>query len=188
MRDEQGGPPTIKSAVLDYVHRMRGRADYEALTSVVLKHFPNSAWKPTHWAWYRYQICKGRFRDEFSAEERKNLAEGTHAPPPHPEVKGIGDAILNQVRFALSLAAPEDADLRFKINRWIYARLVQDENRGKRAIKQKLWDDTPRPRTCVCGKHFESLKYVELHRIDPERSYSIDNCTLLCRTCHQGHS
>lgn len=41
---------TIKALVFDHVHRTKGLVDYEALTGLVLQHFPNSAWKRTHWS------------------------------------------------------------------------------------------------------------------------------------------
>lgn len=212
MQNTPGVFPTIKALVLDQVHQTKGLVAPEELAKLVLKHFPWSAWKPTHWAWYRYQICKGRFRDEFSAKERGNLGEGEPSPKrgpeearvgdnlpgdavgvtrnrrgPQPEVKRIGDTILSQVRFALSLAAPQDANLRFRLNRWVYARLMQDEIRGKRVIKQKLWGESPPPRACaVCGEEFEALKDLELHRTDPDLAYAVENCVLLHRRCHQG--
>ena len=201
MQNSQSVFPTIKALVFDEVHRTNGLVDPEELARLVLKHFPESAWKATHWAWYRYQITKGRFRDEFSVEERKNLGDKTHARRAAPrakqvadrtpqrradtQVKQVGDAILKQVRVALSQAAPGDVDLRFKINRWVYSRLQLDERSGKPAIKQKLWDGG-RWKCPIDGKGAESLKGLELHRVDPTLSYSIDNCVLLHRECHQG--
>ena len=199
---------TIKSLVFDFAHRCAGRVDYEALTAQVRKHFPASKWKRTHWTWYRYQILRGRFKNLFSEEERTNIAGGmarerckgeapdaakgtrpTHPlpkgpQPKDPEVKRIGDAILNHVRFTIELAAPENQDLRFKVNRWVFSRLLQDEVRVKRPIKKKLWESGPR--ACqACREPFSSLKGVELHRKDPNRSYSVENCELLCRQCHE---
>jgi len=57
---------TIKALVLDFAHRHDGRVDYDRLTAEVRKHFPASKWKPSHWAWYRHQILRGRFRGGFS--------------------------------------------------------------------------------------------------------------------------
>jgi len=202
MQGTQGAFPTIKALVFDQVHRTRGLVDPEELARVVLEHFPESAWKATHWAWYRYQITKGRFRDEFSAAERENLrgrapapelaqevkrpgdAIRTPAPKLDREVKRIGDAILSQVRSALSQADPEDANLRFKLNRWVYARLQLDERREKPAIKHRLWDGG-KWRCPIDGTGAESLKGLDLHRIDPTLGYSVENCVLLHRLCHQ---
>ena len=199
---------TIKALVFDFVHRCDGRVDYEALAEQVRKHFPTSKWKKTHWAWYRYQILRGRFRAQFSEQERANLApraairtaeaptpavarSGSDMPaltrgpkPKDPEVKRIGDAILNHVRFVISEAAGDDVDLRFKLNRWVFSRLLQDEIRVKRPIKKKLWESGMR--TCqACGEPFASLKGTELHRKNSDLGYALDNCELLCRECHQ---
>ena len=199
---------TIKALVFDCVHRHRGIVDYRELTEAVLKHFPDSRWKRTHWAWYRYQIVKGRFKNDFSEEERQNLQPHGRAPvsraggtspaqerpaettpqqrgpkPKDPEVKRLGDEILNHVRFVISLAAGDKSDLRFKLNRWVFSRLLQDEIRVKRPIKQQLWDSGIR--ACqACTERFGSLKGVELHRKDKDRGYSVENCELLCRECH----
>lgn len=101
-----------------------------------------------------------------------------------PEIKRIGDSLLHHVRDMISLAAGDDADKKFKLNRWVFSRLLQDEIRVKRPIKRELWDGGMR--SCQsCGQGFRSLKGVELHRKDASRSYSTDNCELLCGECHQ---
>lgn len=199
---------TIKALVFDYVHRCRGRVDYEALTREVKKHFPDSKWKKTHWAWYSYQIRRGRFRSLFSDEEVRNLggkrtaapapgappaasppaaeaAPGVRGPKPKdPEVKRIGDRILRSVRSEIAREAGDNDDFRFGINRWVFSRLQQDEIRVKRPIKKKLWDSGMR--SCqACGQPFASLKGVEIHRKDASKKYSPENCEFLCRECHQ---
>jgi len=198
---------TIKSLVLDYVHRTSGNMDYEALTAEVKRTFPDSAWKKTHWAWYKNQIINGRFRDMFSDTELEALrggdATGTTArvgaripPPPatksmrrgpvakDPTVKKIGDEILRQVHVMLDLAAGKDDLMRFKLNRWVFRRLLQDEIRIKRPIKKHLWD-TGMQKCQACGQPFSVMKGVELHRKDASKGYSMENCELLCRECHQ---
>ncbi|MCX5647854.1 MAG: hypothetical protein NTX40_01980 [Planctomycetota bacterium] len=200
---------TIKALVLDYIHRTNGRVDYDALTSEVKKHFPQSLWKKTHWVWYRYQATRGRFRDLLSEKERENLraekgecrrvgrtapvaptAEAERQPMARgpqardPEVKQLADPILNRVRCLIARAAGKDEVLTFKINRWIFARLLQDEIRVKRPIKKALWDSGQT--SCqVCRKEFHSLKGVEIHRKDSTKGYSENNCLLTCRECHQ---
>ena len=67
--EKAGGYPTIKALVLDFVHRCDGDVDYDALTAEVLKDFPDSRWKRTHWSWYRNQILRGRFKEQFSRAE-----------------------------------------------------------------------------------------------------------------------
>ena len=78
MTHDAGHKPhrTIKSLVLDYVHRTSGNVDYEALTAEVKRTFPDSAWKKTHWAWYKSQNVNGRFRNMFTDAEREALRGG----------------------------------------------------------------------------------------------------------------
>ena len=199
---------TIKALVFSDVHRRNGRVDYKALTTEIRRHFPASKWNRTHWAWYRYQIVRGRFKNLFSQEERANLAQAGKLTEPglpcvvpvrtddetvprakgrlpdDPEVKRIGDAILSHVRLVISLAAAQDANLQFKLNRWVFSRLQQEEIRVKRPIKRKLWERGMR--ACqACRQPFDSPKGMELHRKDGSHGYSLENCELLCRECHQ---
>ncbi len=198
---------TIKSLVLDHVHRKSGNVDYDTLTAEVRERFPDSAWKKTHWAWYKSQIVSGRFRDMFSDTERASLRNGrvaaetkrlpTEAPSltgrksmrrgpvaKDPTVKRIGDEVLRQVRVMLDLAAGEDDLMRFKLNRWVFSRLLQDEIRIKRPIKKHLWEAGTQ-KCQACGQPFKSIKGIELHRTDSSKGYSVENCELLCRECHQ---
>jgi uncharacterized protein len=100
------------------------------------------------------------------------------------KIKRIGDSLLNHVRTMMKDVADTDEVLYFKLNRWIYSRLLQDEISKKRPIKKALWDSGMR--SCQkCGKQFESIKGVEIHRINNAEIYSIKNCILLCRPCHQ---
>ena len=201
---------TIKSLVFDLIHRTTGRVRFDEVTSEVRKHFPTSRWQKSHWAWYRSQIVTGRFRGQFTEEERRNLSGGAVERAPiaatlpspsrpkseteepiargpsarEPAVKRIGDQVLGHVRFVISLAAGEDKDLQFKINRWVFARLLQDEIRVKRPIKKSLW--AKGMRSCqACGEAFATVKGAELHRKDSSHTYSVENCELLCRECHQ---
>lgn len=66
--------PTIKACVFDFIHSNAGQVEYPAIEEVVLKQFPDSAFKRSHWSWYRYQCTKGRFANQFSATEKKNMA------------------------------------------------------------------------------------------------------------------
>ena len=199
---------TIKALVFDYIHRCAGRVDYEALTSEVKKRFPDSKWQKSHWAWYSFQIRLGRFRGLFTEQERENLggrqsdatalnggtggsaaagkvSPGVRGPrPKDPAVKQLADPILDRVRSEIADAAGDDEDLRFRINRWVFSRLQNDEIRVKRPIKKKLWDSGMQ--SCqACGQPFASMKGVEIHRKDASQRYSPGNCELLCRECHQ---
>jgi len=188
---------SIKDLVFDTVHKTQGKVNYNSITSLVKAEFPKSKWQKTHWAWYCTQIRKGRYKHLFSEEERQNLSNKqivTHikrrAASESPakkevnEVKRIGDEILNHVRFILQLTAKNDSTLYFKLNRWVYSRLMQYEIQLKKPIKQALWDSGMR--ACQdCGKEFSSIKGVEIHRKDSRLEYSKENCELLCRLCHQ---
>lgn len=72
------GYPSIKALVLEYAHSRGGKVDYASLTEQVKKHFPDSKWQRTHWAWYRSQILHGRFRHFFSDDELAAIS-GTKA-------------------------------------------------------------------------------------------------------------
>lgn len=188
----------IKDLVFDIIHRSKGFVDYETVTAEVKKYFPQSKWKKTHWAWYRSHIKHGRFRDEFSDEERANLEQynkrggwkksnqikGKRLRKEN-KVKRIGDAILKHVRFVIGEFAGDDVDLRFKLNRWVFARLQGDENKAKGPVKKKLWNKMKNKKCPSCHKKFKTIKGVEIHRKDQTRGYSVENCILLCRTCHQ---
>ena len=195
---------TIKDLVFDVIQQTKGLADYETVTKMVMEHFPKSAWKESHWAYYRSQITSGigRYRDEFPEKIKVNLRRGMGKLKGRPrrasrivlqkkeretkedKVKRIGDEILGHARFVIGVASRNDEQMRFKLNRWVYARLMQDEIREKRPVKQALWDSGIR--ACQgCGQKFKSIKGVEMHRKDSKKIYSVENCQLLCRECHQ---
>lgn len=176
---------TIKDFVFAYIRQQNGVVDPDHLAKEVLAHFPSSKWKNTHWSWYRNQITQGRFRDQFTAEIRNTLsASSRNSGRSGSRIKEHGDRILRDARQAITEAAAGDHQLRFKINRWVFSRLQQDEILQKKPIKQELWDTGIR--ACqVCGKPFASLKGVDLHRKDSSKPYSLDNCQLLCKLCHK---
>lgn len=176
---------TIKELVFDYVNRNCGIVEPEKLEKVVLIHFPNSAWKKTHWSWYKNQICSGKYVNEFSEEIKHQLLCGSNKKTTGRNiVKDCGDVILRETRIAITKAAKNDSNLRFKINRWVYSRLQLDERQTKKPFKQALWDSGIRG--CQrCGEPFSSLKGVHLHRVNATKEYSYDNCQLLCVLCHK---
>lgn len=78
---------TIKALVLAFVHECKGRVDYDAVTHEVRLHFSASKWQRTHWAWYRSQIVRGRFKAQFSSRSAQPWhREGTlmFMLPPRP--------------------------------------------------------------------------------------------------------
>ncbi len=66
---------TIKELVIDAYISEDGMPEYEPLTAMVMKHFPNSKWKKTHYAWYKSKIKHGEIPIERSLE-----SEGEEAP------------------------------------------------------------------------------------------------------------
>ena len=59
---------TIKELVIDAYISENGMPEYESLTELVLKHFPNSKWKKTHYAWYKNKIKYGEIPIEKSID------------------------------------------------------------------------------------------------------------------------
>jgi DGQHR domain-containing protein len=70
----------IKKLVFEYIHLNNGYINYEELTNYVLSFNPSSAWKESHWNYYRSNITspKGRYYNEFSETERSNLKKRSH--------------------------------------------------------------------------------------------------------------
>lgn len=195
-------PQTIKELVFQWIGKTEGNVDFETVNREVRRAFPESRWKRSHWDYYRSQIRSpnGRYFRSFGERVRNNLRaqgrSGGRASNPSnsstkgrgrtardPDVKKLGDHILRMVRSRLD-SETSDPDFRFAVNRWVFARLQLDEIRAKRPIKRALWK-SGMTRCNGCGKGFDSLKGLELHRIDPTRGYTIENCELLCRKCHQ---
>lgn len=106
--------------------------------------------------------------------------------PRDPIIKKVGDEILNHVKFIIDITSGDNVNLKFKLNRWVYSRLLYSEIKEKKPIKKKLWESginfcqVPR-----CNNIFKSLKNVEIHRKNQQTAYSIKNCILVCRECHE---
>jgi hypothetical protein len=63
---------------------------------------------------------------------------------------------------------------------------MQAEIRAKRPIKKQLWNSGMKScQTSGCGKEFKTLKNVEIHRRNNSKGYSVENCILVCRECHE---
>jgi len=105
-------------------------------------------------------------------------------PKTDPQVKKIGDSLLSHINFVLDTVSGDDHVLRFKLNRWIYARLHQKEVQSKKPIKKELWNSGNK-QCSKCHKKFKTIKNVEIHRKDQNKIYSIDNCVLVCKECHE---
>ena len=91
--------------------------------------------------------------------------------------------ILEQTQKLISGHADGNPDKWWYANRYVYARLQQDERKTKTDIKRRLFDaSTPCHR---CGKPFETKRNVHLHRLDGNKGYSDANCALMHADCHQ---
>ena len=175
--------------------------EYDTLTQEVLRHFPDSKWNRSHWLYWRRQLVLEKDKHNITESEIQNLyppanklpssqsTQGISKPPhtrpiPEDKVKRIGDELLQHVRFVLDELCGDEADLRFKVNRWVFSRLLLDERKAKKPFKDQLWNTGPK--LCgACGQAFSSLKGVELHRVDRHKNYSESNCILLCGPCHR---
>jgi predicted RNase H-like HicB family nuclease len=98
-------------------------------------------------------------------------------------VKIEGDKILEYVRNHIK-SRTSDEDKRFLLNRWIYARLQNDERRTKDGLRKELM----RSQKSLCNHCKKPLKQgerIHLHRRDENRRYLIENCVLVHENCHQ---
>ena len=126
----------------------------------------------------------GERRNTASATKLATLRKGGRQGVDEERVKRVGDDILNHARVMIREIANDHEDFEFKLNRWVYARLQPDERKKKGPVKRELWEMGAK--SCGdCRKRFRVIKGVEIHRKDPKRAYSVDNCELLCRGCHQ---
>lgn len=69
---------TIKEIVFDMIRKTQGNFNYGELEKKVLSHFPDSAFKKSHWFWYRNQCSTGKYAGEFSKGEKENLSKSMH--------------------------------------------------------------------------------------------------------------
>ena len=92
--------------------------------------------------------------------------------------------ILERARSQIKEAAGRDSDIRFKINRYVYARLQLDEKKEK-PKKADLFDK--QKGLCrICGERIDNIKDTDTHRINEELGYDdANNVVLVHRSCHQ---
>ena len=70
---------TIKEIVFEMIRTTQGNVDYDELEKKVLAHFPDSAFKKSHWSWYSNQCSTGKYAGEFSKGEKENLSKTMHS-------------------------------------------------------------------------------------------------------------
>lgn len=96
----------------------------------------------------------------------------------------IARKILEQVRKQIKAAAGKDSANWFKINRYVYARLLGDE-RKKKPKKADLFD-RQKGVCAICKKQISNIKDIDTHRINDKLGYDdTNNVVLVHRSCHQ---
>ncbi len=92
--------------------------------------------------------------------------------------------ILKQVRSQIKEVAGENPDVWFKINRYVYARLLGDE-RKKKPKKADLFDKQ-KGLCWICKGRIDKIKDTDTHRIDEKLGYDdVDNVVLVHQGCHR---
>lgn len=92
--------------------------------------------------------------------------------------------ILRYVADEVERIADGDADLSFRLRRYVHARL-QLKNRPSAKLRARLFDK--QDGLCeLCLKAIAQLKGTDIHRVGPGR-YTEENTVLAHRACHQTH-
>jgi hypothetical protein len=91
--------------------------------------------------------------------------------------------ILQDVRQKIKAAAGSDPDRWFYLNRYVFARLQLDGRAQNEMIRNGLFQNSP---YCHhCENELLEIRGIELHRLESDRGYSVENCVLIHRECHQ---
>ena len=91
--------------------------------------------------------------------------------------------LLERLREDIKQYAGNDPDRWFYANRFIHARLQLDSRAVSDKIKKELFESGAHCHGC--GKKLETLRGIHIHRLDTEKGYSLENCVLAHRKCHQ---
>jgi len=92
--------------------------------------------------------------------------------------------ILDQVRSQIKEAVSGNPDDWFKINRYVYARLMQDERKKK--PKKTVLFDKQKGLCWLCKKRIDNIRDTDTHRRSEKLGYDdINNVVLVHRSCHQ---
>jgi len=94
-----------------------------------------------------------------------------------------GHQILKDTRCRIHEAAGSDPDRLFVLNRYVYSRLQLDERKQHYKLKRALFENYPH--CYACKKELLQIRDLELHRLDSNRGYVLENCVLMHRECHQ---
>lgn len=118
---------TIKALVFDEIHRSQGRIKYCKLEEHVLKQFPSSAFKKTHWTWYRYQCTKGKYANHFSKLEKNNLSSTLRCASANKSKKRIEE---NSLKVTKLKTIPITEEILSRMKKVIKASLAYEDAVG----------------------------------------------------------
>jgi len=118
---------TIKALVFDTIHCTEGRISYKKLETLVLKRFPDSAFKKTHWTWYRYQCTKGKYTNHFSKLEKNNLSSTLRCASANKSKKRIEE---NRLKVTKLKTVPITEEILSRMKKVIKASLAYENAVG----------------------------------------------------------
>ncbi len=118
---------TIKALVFDTIHCTEGRISYKKLETLVLKRFPDSAFKKTHWMWYRYQCTKGKYANHFSKLEKNNLSSTLRCASANKSKKRIEE---NRLKVTKLKTVPITEEILSRMKKVIKASLAYENAVG----------------------------------------------------------
>lgn len=96
------------------------------------------------------------------------------------------EQILAKIRETIKVYSNGNPDKWFYANRFIFARLQQDERKTKDKIKADLSDQNSKCHYWNCPeKDIKDLKGIHVHRLDGLKGYSLENCVLSHGDCHE---
>lgn len=193
-----------KDFVRNYVvkSKKQGSVNYEELYELITIKFKDwrEANKTNVIRWlkqYVYQINLASNNDDWSevefetSEEELNVSDNelltgstikVNRKAKNDKIQKLGHDILNYIKSHINDGIENDVNMYFMLNRFIWVRLRQYEDKLKKTVKAELCE---MGLECTgCGCHFRHIKKLELHRIDINKTYNVDNCVLLCKPCH----
>ncbi len=92
--------------------------------------------------------------------------------------------ILKLARSRIKESSHGNGDDWFKINRYVYSRLLLDE-RKKKPKKIDLFD-RQKGICWICNEHIDNIKDTDTHRVNEKMGYDdMSNVVLVHRSCHQ---
>lgn len=93
------------------------------------------------------------------------------------------DEILRQTKAMIQDYAGDDPNKLFYAYRYVFARLQLPERQAKALIKRQLMDAGAKCHGC--NGVIDSPKRINVHRLDGNLGYSLENCVLMHGECHE---